>query len=506
MVGVFPLRTGSLSMQRCLETILLLGVIFVGFLVSATEADEKLPNFVVIFIDDMGYADIGPFGAEAYPTPHLDQMAAEGMRLTDFQVSSAVCSASRAALLTGCYHVRVGFHGALGPNARQGIHERETTIAELLKQKNYATACFGKWHLGHHRQFLPLQHGFDEYFGLPYSNDMWPFHPDYVDLPPDAAKRKRGYPDLPLIDGNEIVNPVVTGQDQAQLTTQYTERAVDFIRRHADRPFFLYVPHTMVHVPLYVSEKFAGKSGAGLFGDVVMELDWSVGQIFGALREAGVDDKTMVVFTSDNGPWLNYGDHAGSARPLREGKGTMFEGGCRVPTVAWWPGKIPAGTSCDELATTMDLLPTIAAITGTELPDHKIDGKDIRPLLFGESGARSPHEYFAHYYHAGELHAVRDREWKLHFPHSYRTLNGRKGGSGGKPVPYDEAKIGSELFNLKQDIGEAKSVAADHPDVVARLSALADKVRADLGDRLSGIKGSGIRPTAKLPQINEAAK
>ncbi len=470
-----------------------------GLTPGVSNAEETLPNFVIIYIDDMGYADIGPFGAEDYATPHLDRMAAEGMRLTDFQVSSAVCSASRAALLTGCYHVRVGFHGALGPSSNQGIHDREVTIAELLKEKGYATACFGKWHLGHHRQFLPLQHGFDEYYGLPYSNDMWPYHPSYADVPPAAAKRKQGYPDLPLIKGNEIIDPIVTGEDQARLTTAYTERAVDFIQRNAKRPFFLYVPHSMVHVPLFVSEKFAGKSGAGLFGDVVMEIDWSVGQIRKALEEAGIDDRTLVVFTSDNGPWLNYGDHAGSAKPLREGKGTMFEGGCRVPTIACWPGKVPAGTTCDELALTMDLLPTIAALTGASLPDHQIDGKDIRPLLMGEEGARSPHDSFAHYYHRGSLQAIRDREWKLHFPHRYRTLKGRPGGSGGKPVNYDHAEIGEALFHLKTDVGETTDVAKDHPEVVNRLRKLAEAVRADLGDKLTERVGEGIRPAAQLP-------
>jgi arylsulfatase A len=300
---------------------------------QSLSAQERLPNVVIIFIDDMGYADIGPFGASAYQTPHLDRMAREGRRFTDFYVTQAVCSASRAGLLTGCYNARIGIQGALGPASRHGIHDDEMTIAELCKQKNYATACYGKWHLGHHRQFLPMQHGFDDYYGLPYSNDMWPLHP--------TAK----FPDLPLIDKNEIINPAVTPEDQRQLTTQYTERAVSFIERNKDRPFFLYVPHSMVHVPLYVSDKFEGKSRHGLFGDVVMEVDWSVGQILDTLRQHQLDNKTLVVFTSDNGPWLSYGDHAGSARPLREGKGTMFDGGCREPSIMWWPGKIPAGTT-----------------------------------------------------------------------------------------------------------------------------------------------------------------
>ncbi len=291
-----------------------------GFAVE--QAPQRLPNVVVIFIDDMGYGDIGPFGAEGYETPNLNRMAAEGMKFTDFVVSSAVCSASRSALMTGCYHRRIGISGALGPNAKIGINADEVTIAEICKQKDYATACFGKWHLGHHPKFLPTAHGFDEYFGLPYSNDMWPFHPQYADLPPDSAKRKRGYPNLPLIDGTKVVDAEVTGDDQAQLTTRYTERAVRFIDQNKDRPFLLYVPHSMVHVPLFVSDKFTGKSERGLFGDVVMEVDWSVGQILEAIRRNNLDDDTLVIFTSDNGPWLSYGDHAGTARPLREGKGT----------------------------------------------------------------------------------------------------------------------------------------------------------------------------------------
>ena len=458
---------------------------------------KRLPNIVIIFIDDMGYADVGPFGATRYRTPHLDRMAREGRRFTDFLVSSAVCSASRAALLTGCYHQRVSIHGAFGPRARQGIHPDEMTLAELCKQKGYATAIFGKWHLGHHPKFLPLQNGFDEYFGLPYSNDMWPYHPAFANLPKDAAARKRGYPNLPLIEGNRVVDPEVTGDDQKMLTTWYTEHAVDFIARHKDQPFFLYVPHSMVHVPLFVSDKFRGKSGCGLFGDVVMEVDWSVGQILGAIEKAGLREDTLVIFTSDNGPWLSYGDHAGSAGPLREGKGTSFEGGVREPTIMWWPGRIPAGTTCDELASTIDILPTVAKLIGARLPDHPIDGKDIRPLMFGEPGARSPHEAFYCYY-GGQLQAVRDRRWKLHLPHAYRTLGGRPGGRGGKPVPYKRAKIELALFDLKSDIGESKNVADQHPDVVKRLLAFAEKAREELGDRLTKRKGKGVRPAGKL--------
>ena len=478
----------------------LLAICLVSICVSPI-LSQQLPNIVVMFIDDMGYADIGPFGAEGYKTPYLDRMAEEGMRFTDFQVSSAVCSASRSALLTGCYHVRVGFHGALGPSAKHGIHANEMTLAEVCKQKGYATACYGKWHLGHHPKFLPTNHGFDEYYGLPYSNDMWPYHPGVRHLP--MEERLKRWPHLPLVEGTKVINPKVTGDDQELLTKQYTERAVEFIEKNKSEPFLVYVPHSMVHVPLYVSDDFKGKSGAGLFGDVVMEVDWSMGQILRTLRENDLDKNTLVVFTTDNGPWLSYGDHAGSAKPLREGKGTMFEGGCRVPTIMWWPGKIPAGKTCDELAATMDIVPTVAKLIGARLPDHTIDGKNIWPLMAGEPETKSPHDYFYHYYAGGQLQAVRDRRWKLHFPHEYRSLDGRKGGTGGIPVNYVQKRTQLELYDLKNDISETKNVANDHPKIVERLQAAAESARKDLGDRLTNIKGSGIRPTARLAPGDE---
>lgn len=467
-----------------------------SLIIQTSPAADRPPNFVIIYIDDMGYADIGPFGASAYKTPNLDRLAKEGRVFTDFYVSQAVCSASRAALMTGCYNVRVGILGALGPQSRNGIGANEVTLGEIAKQKGYATACFGKWHLGHHRQFLPLQNGFDEYFGLPYSNDMWPHHPGVRHLPMEERLKK--WPHLPLIEGNDVKIPQVGDAEQAQLTTWYTEHAVDFIGRNKARPFLLYVPHAMVHVPLYVSDKFRGKSGAGLFGDVVMEVDWSVGQIVDALRRNGIDRDTCVIFTSDNGPWLSYGDHAGSAKPLREGKGTMFDGGCRVPCVMWWPGKIPAGTTCREPAMTIDILPTIAGLIGAKLPDHKIDGLDIWPLMADQADAKSPHEAL-YFYWGQDLEAVRSGNWKLHFPHKYRTLGGKPGGTGGIPADYQTGEIGLALFDLQNDPSETTDVAAQHPEVVKRLEALADQARQDLGDHARKIKGPGIRESDKLP-------
>ncbi len=460
--------------------------------VSCMAAATK-PNVVVIFMDDMAYADIGPFGAEAYKTPHLDRMAKEGRVFTDFYVTQAVCSASRAGLMTGCYNVRVGILGALGPKSNIGIHEDEVTLAEICKQKDYTTACYGKWHLGHHKKFLPMQHGFDDYFGLPYSNDMWPYHPNVLHLPMEERLKK--WPHLPLIDQNDVVNEEVDGETQEELTTAYTEAAVEFIEDNKDDPFFLYVPHSMVHVPLYVSEKFKGKSDSGLFGDVMMEVDWSVGQILDTLRKNDLQNNTLVIFTSDNGPWLSYGDHAGSAGPLREGKGTMFDGGCRESCIMWWPGKIPAGTKCSVPAMTIDILPTVAGLIGAKLPDHTIDGRDIWPLMAGEDGAESPHEAYYLYY-GKQLQAIRSGKWKMHLPHGYRTMAGKPGGTGGIPTKYSQAKIGKELFDLESDIGETTNVADKHPKVVERLSALADEIRKELGD--NGVAGAGLRSPGKL--------
>jgi arylsulfatase A-like enzyme len=453
---------------------------------SATTASAP-PNVVLIFLDDMGYADIGPFGAEGYDTPNLDRMAREGRVFTDFYAATAVCSASRASLMTGCYNVRVGILGALAHQANHGINDQETTLGEVFKQQGYATACYGKWHLGHHPKFLPTNHGFDEYLGLPYSNDMWPFHPT-------AGKN---YPNLPLIENTRVIDANVTGEDQEQLTTRYTERAVQFIERNKDQPFFVYLPHSMVHVPLHVSDKFRGKSARGLFGDVVMEIDWSVGQILDTLRKHRLDQRTLVIFSSDNGPWLSYGDHAGSTDCLREGKGTMFDGGCREPTVMWWPGQIPAGTACKEPAMTIDLLPTFAHLIGAPLPEHKIDGRNIWPLIAGEPHAKSPQKAY-YFYWGRELHAVRRGRWKLHFPHAYRTLAGKPGGTGGQPVPYEQAKIDLSLFDLEVDPGETTNVAAEHPEIVAEIQALADVMRADLGDSQTKHPGAGLRAAGQL--------
>lgn len=469
---------------------------------SAATDRTSTPNIVIVFCDDLGYADVGCFGAKGYKTPNIDRLAKEGVRFTRFYDAQPVCSASRSALMTGCYPSRIGIMGALGPNSKTGISSNEVTIAEIMKSRGYATAIYGKWHLGDQPQFLPTRHGFDHYFGLPYSNDMWPWHPEQANKTLAEHKRRPGYPELRLIENEQTVIARVTGTEQAQLTTWYTEHAVDFIAQNKNRPFFLYVPHSMPHVPLYVSSKFKGKSKAGLFGDVIMEIDWSVGQILGALKKHRLEKKTLVIFTSDNGPWLSYGNHAGSALPLREGKGTCWDGGVRVPFIARWPGKIPKASVCQESAMTIDLLPTVAKLVGAELPKHKIDGLDIWPLLSGVPGAKNPHDAYYFYYENNQLQSVMSRNWKLQLPHTYRTLAGQPGGRDGTPVPYQQRKLeSSELYDLDRDIGEAIDVAGQNPDRVKRLEALAELARAELGDSLTKRTGSGVREPGRIADI-----
>ncbi len=451
------------------------------------------PNIVVIFMDDMGYADVGCFGAQGYQTPNIDKLAAEGRKFTNFHVAQPVCSASRTALLTGCYPNRVGIHGALGPGAKHGINAAEMTLAELVKQKGYATAAVGKWHLGSLPQFLPVKHGFDEYYGIPYSNDMWPFHPQ---------AKKGSYPKLPMVENDRVVDEEVTPEDQTHLTTDYTERGVRFIEKNKDKPFLLYLAHSMVHVPLFVSDKFKGKSGKGLFGDVMMEVDWSVGQIMQTLKKNGLEDNTWVIFTSDNGPWLSYGDHAGSAGPLREGKGTCWEGGTRVAGIMKWPGQIPAGTTTDTMMMTIDVLPTIAHVLQAKLPEHAIDGLNCWPIVSGVPEAKNPHDFYAFYYEQNQLQAITsgDGRWKLQLPHSYRSFPADlPKATGGIPLLYKQQKIEHpELYDLYADISESKNLAESHPEEVAKLLAHAQTIRSELGDSLLKItKGSGTREAGK---------
>lgn len=425
---------------------------------GAESGTKRPPNFVIIYIDDLGYQDVGCFGAPLIKTPNVDRMAAEGMKFTSFY-AQPVCSPSRAALLTGCYPMRVGIPNVLFPKSKTGISDYEKTIGDVLKEKGYATACIGKWHLGHQPQFLPTRHGFDYYFGIPYSNDM-------------GRTKNNNSPELPLMR-NETVIEAPAKQDT--LTQRYTQEAIAFIERSKDKPFFLYLPHTMVHVPLAVSDGFKGKSQQGLYGDAVEEVDWSAGQILDALKRLGLDDNTMVVFTSDNGPWLNKKEDGGSALPLREGKGTTYEGGVRVPMVVRWPGHVPAGTVCESTAMNMDLLPTIAKLAGTSAPtDRIIDGGDIWPLMAGKMGARSAHDAIF-YYSGPRLQAVRWRRWKL-------------------ILPIVAEKKPSALYDLGSDISETTDVAARYPKIVVKLQEIAEKCREDLGDSITGRTGKNCRP------------
>jgi arylsulfatase A-like enzyme len=418
-------------------------MVLVATFTGSAGGQTRPPNIVILFADDMGYGDPACFGSKVNDTPHLDRMAKEGMRFTSFYAAAPVCSASRAALLTGCYPPRVGILGVLDHRSVRALNTSEITFAEIARQKNYDTACFGKWHLGHKAPFLPLNQGFDAFFGTPYSHDMWPFHPHVP----------RGYPDLPLIDGESIVqlNP-----NPAILTTACAERAVRFIASRKDKPFLLYLPFNLPHVPLGVSAKFKDKSRNGIYGDVMMEIDWAVGQILGELRERKLESNTLVIFTSDNGPWAEYGNHGGDKGPLRGSKASTWDGGMRVPMIAWRPGTIPAGKVCDELTSTIDMMPTVAKMIGAEVPgDRVIDGRDIGPLLRGEANAKSPHDAFF-FFRNGALEAVRAGDWKLHV----QVVDAK-----GAAV---EVKTGT-LFNLKTDIGESKDVADQNAAVVERM-------------------------------------
>ncbi len=444
------------------------------------------PNFVVLLCDNLGYGDVGPFGSKKHRTPHLDRMAAEGMRLTDFYSASGVCTPSRAALLTGCYPRRVSMHvdehggAVLRPVASKGLHPDEVTIAEVLKQAGYATTCIGKWHVGDQPSFLPTRQGFDSFFGIPYSDDM------------TARASHPSWPPLPLMEGERVIEAPV---DRNLLTKRYTERAIRFIEAHRSRPFFLYLPHAMpgsTRAP-FASEAFRGKSANGPWGDSVEELDWSTGEILAALERLELDRRTLVIWSSDNGaPRRN--PPQGSNRPLAGWGYTTEEGAMRVPAVAWWPGEVPPGSTCRELCTMMDLMPTFANLAGAEMPDDRTtDGRDIGPLLLGKPGAKSPHEAFF-YYAMDQLQAVRSGKWKL-----YLALKAKRVGLGSKTQP-----CVARLYDLKADLGETTNLADKHPDVVQRLTHYAESAREDLGD--VGRPGKGQRPAGKVADPKPCAK
>jgi arylsulfatase len=461
------------------------------------------PNIVLIFTDDQGYGDVGCYGAKGFKTTNLDRLAAEGTRFTSFCVAQPVCTASRAALMSGCYANRISLFGALNHQSNVGIADSELLLPEICKAQGYATAIFGKWHLGHRDKFSPLVHGFDEFLGIPYSNDNGPLHPIVRDIPP-----------LPLIDGDKVIE---TDPDQSQFTRRLTERAVKFIEKNRDRPFFLYLPHIMPHVPIFASDRFRGKSESGLYGDVIEELDAGIGEVLAAIKRSGLEERTLVIYCTDNGPFLSYGNHAGSAGSLREGKLTTFEGGVRVPCIMRWPGQVPAGRTCHDLVSTIDLLPTIARLVGGKLSANKIDGQDAWPVLTGQPGANGRETFY--YYAGDELQAVRSGPWKLHLPHEYLSPAEPRG-KNGKPANFENLKpesmqlsglrgiasrhgylvkrIEQSLYNLDNDVGETTDLSAQHPEVVKRLLDLAEQARADLGDSLTKRQGAGVRPSGTL--------
>jgi arylsulfatase A-like enzyme len=437
------------------------------------QASAAKPNFIVILMDDMGYGDVEPFGSKLNRTPQLNKMAAEGMKLTSFYAAT-VCTPSRAQMMTGCYAKRVSMPKVIGPSCPTGLSTNEKTVARLLKDLGYATMCIGKWHLGDQSEFLPTRHGFDHYLGLPYSNDM-------------GAEGGKGVkagtnPPLPLLKDAKVVEaPAV----QDKLTKLYTEEAIKFITAHKDIPFFLYFPHTAVHTPINPGKEFAGKSANGRYGDWVEEVDWSVGQVLKTVRDLKLDSNTMVIFTSDNGPWLIKGKDGGVAGPLRGGKASCWEGGLRVPTIAWWPDKIPAGSSCAAMTSEMDILPTLVGLAGGKVPtDRKIDGMDLWPILSGKS-KDSPHDALYYFSKDGNLEAVRSGHWKLFV----------KKPSGGKGSPKNPNPALPVLYNLDQDLGENTDVADKNPDVVKKMLGLIDRMDKDLGVQR---KGPGVRPCGSV--------
>jgi arylsulfatase len=462
--------------------------------------DTSTPNIVLIFMDDMGYGDLTCYGAPAgYRTPNIDRLAANGLRFTHFYAAQAVSTASRAGIMTGCYPNRIGLTGAINHTARHGIAESEMTISELLKQKGYATGMVGKWHLGHLKPFLPLQNGFDDFLGLPYSNDMSPLRYQGYGYVPSSVNPDKpdATPPLPLINGNDTIGYMDKLADQDQLTTRYTERAIGFIRKNRKDPFFLYFAHSMVHTPLAVSKKFQGKSKQGRFGDVMMEVDWSVGEIMKTLEELGLTKNTLVIFTSDNGPWLNFGAHAGNTGGLREGKGVSYEGGQRVPCIMRWPEVIPSGTVTGQLASTIDIFPSLADITATAMPVHTIDGISFLPILKGDFECE-PRTSFYYYYSRNSLEAVRMGTWKLVLPHPYRTYVGVLPRDDGKPGPYCNATATYSLYDLRRDPGEQYDVKEMYPDIVKKLEQIVAEARMDLGDDLTGAEGVNRREPGKI--------
>ena len=456
-----------------LKRIIYLIILLVIF---SCEKNNNSPNIIFILTDDLGYGDLSSYGSETIKTTNIDKLAEDGVKLTSYYAAQPVCSASRAAILTGAYPNRIGIYNAFGPTSNSGINHDEYTLAEMLKDNGYKTGIFGKWHLGSIKEFFPTKHGFDEFYGILYSNDMWRWHPEYPE----------GYPqDLLLYRNETAIKEIV---DQSNLTKDITTESINFIKKNKDQPFFLYIAHPQPHVPLFVSEDFTNITGKGLYADVVTEIDYSVGRIIRYLEENDLSDNTILVFTSDNGPWLSYGDHSGSSGIYREGKGTTWEGGVRVPSIIKFPNGLKPSI-IDEPVMAIDWMPTFANITKSKLSQNKIDGKDIWPLLSGEVD-QTPHKKLYFYYRVNELHSIRMNEWKIQFSRTYRSLNGRDGGKDGVPVKYDMNLIeNNELYNLSSDPEEKINVYDRFPEIAKKMEKLGEEARIELGDNLLGVKG-----------------
>lgn len=448
-------------------TFLCLAFLTFTFSCKPTSREQKKPNVVLIFLDDGGFADFEPFGETLYPTPNVSKLAEEGRSFYNFYVPQAICSASRAALLSGCYPGRTKVFGAHAPG-QPGLDPKFATLGETLQKNGYITACFGKWHIGDQPGRRPPSRGFNESCGLMYSNDMWKYHPGNPDY--------WGQWPLQFWENGEVTIDSVNQEDQQMLTTWYTEHAVDFINRNADKPFFLYVPHSMPHVPIFCSEKFKGRSGTGLYNDVMMELDWSVGQISQAIKDNDLEENTLFIFIgSDNGPWLSYGEHAGKT-PYREGKGTIFDGGVRNPCILKYPGHIDSNTTSHNTFSSIDLLPTICHVTGTPLPENTIDGKNVWDWITHQPDAKNPHNYYP-FSNGSSFQGVisANGHWKLHLPHPYRTL--AKGGKGGQPGKYIQNKIDTALFDMVHDPYEKSNVIEWYSGIADTLIQYAQKHR-----------------------------
>jgi arylsulfatase len=442
----------------------------IAFVLHALRAYSAQPNIIVIMTDDQGWADIGLQG-KGCQTPNLDRLAAEGIRMTSFYATQAVCTSSRTALLTGCYPNRLGLGGvALGPKSPHGLNPKEQTIAELLKDAGYHTGISGKWHLGDHGKFLPPNHGFDESLILPYSNDMWP-------LGQSRNKLRENYPDLYWIESGVVGEKVGTWSDMDKVLGKQFDWAETFLKKQkADKPFFLYIAPSMPHVPLGRNPDYQGK-GATPYAEVITEIDTRVGQLLKILQETGADKNTLIIYTSDNGPWLNFGNHAGSAGPFREGKGTTWEGGVRVPFIACWPGVIAPNRTSPALAGNLDVLPTLVEAAGAKMPLLPIDGESFLPLLKGQR--ETARETFAYYY-GDTLEAVRKGKWKMHLAHTSRSYEGLTPGVDGAPGPTKQVRVAPALYDLNKDPGERNDVSAANPDVLVELMELAKQFRLEM--------------------------